>query len=168
VSATRRLLTVLAVVALAVGAAACSSDNKVGEGLNTDVKGGTNRLGEATTTTAPPVTTAAPATAPKAVVTTAKPPVTAAKAAPAAPALVIKIQQSSPQFDPALGAVRTGQIVRWQNADSQPRSVEADNGAFRSPMIPPGGTFDLKAPAPGSYNYHDGTRPYAVAQLQIS
>jgi hypothetical protein len=35
-------------------------------------------------------------------------------------------------------------------------------------MIPPGGTFDFKATTAGSYNYHDGTRPYAVAQLQVS
>lgn len=161
----KRLPLLLLVLVLVAGAA-CSSDNKVGEGLDTNVKGGSGpRLGEATTTIAPVTTAAPPATTAKPVATTARP--VATTAPPASPALVIKIQAASPQFDPAVGSVRSGSIIRWQNVDSQPRSVEADNGAFRSPPIPPGGTFDLKAPAPGSYNYHDGTRPYAVAQLQI-
>jgi plastocyanin len=84
-------------------------------------------------------------------------------------ALEIKIQGDTQgsQFEPRLGQVRTGTTVKWVNVDSQARSVEADNGAFRSPSIPPGGSYELRAPAPGTYNYHDGTRPYAVAQLQV-
>lgn len=155
------LLTVL--LAMVAVAGACSSNNKVGGGVNVDQlknnKG--SRLGEVTTTIAP-VTTQPPVT--KAPVTTAKPVTTIA----VAPSLEIKIQSAAPQFNPSVGGVRFGTIVRWTNTDTQARSVEADNGAFTSGPIAPGGHFDLKAPARGTYNYHDGTRPYAVAQLQVS
>ncbi len=164
---SRRIPMLLFVVLALVAGGACSSDNKVGEGLDTDLEGGGNtRLGETTTTVAP-VTTAPVATTAKPVATTPPRAAAVTTAPPAAPAIVVKIQSASPQFDPALAAVRSGATVRWQNTDSQPRSVEADNGSFKSPLIPPGGTFDLKAPGPGTYNYHDGTRPFAVAQLQV-
>jgi hypothetical protein len=48
-----------------------------------------------------------------------------------------------------------------------PRSVEDSAGAFRSPTIPPGGSWDYKANTAGTYNYSDGTRPYAVGQLVV-
>jgi plastocyanin len=164
----RLLLAVVAGVALLTGA--CGDDSEVGAGLDDEgLDGGSGpRLGEATTTvatTAPPVTAAPVTTAPAAPVTT-RPPATTA---PPTVALEIKIQGDTQgsQFEPRLGQVRSGSIVKWVNVDSQARSVVADNGAFRSPSIPPGGSWELRAPAPGTYNYTDGTRPYAVAQLQV-
>ena len=157
----RGLLTVLCALLL-VTLAACSSDTKVGEGIDVDkLKGqGGTRLGERTTTTQAVTTTTSPSA--RTTVTRAT-----ATTAAAAVSLEIKIKQAAPQFDPAVGQVRSGSTVRWTNTDSVARSVESDSGAFVSPSIPPGGHFDLKAPAPGTYNYHDGTRPYAVGQLQV-
>ena len=63
--------------------------------------------------------------------------------------------------------MQRGSTVRWQNNDSVPRSVEDSGGAFRSPSIPPGGTWDYKASTPGKYSYSDGTRPYAVGELNV-
>jgi plastocyanin len=151
----------LVLLVLAFGVAACSSNEKVGTGLKTGVTGGSGqRLGERTTTTTPATTTTA-----KAVTTTRPRPTTTVAQA----ALEIHIKAQSPQFDPAVGAVRAGSVVRWINSDSQPRSVESDDpGVFTSPMIPPGGSWDFKTKSTGSFNYHDGTRPYAVGQLQVS
>ena len=167
-----RKLVVLLAVLLAVGTA-CSDDAEVGEGVETEgLDGSGERLGAVTTTTAPP-TTVAPATTapPRAAPTTAPSRPTAPPTTRAAQqaAIEIKIQGDTQgsQFDPRLAQVRSGSVVKWVNVDSEPRSVAADNGAFRSPLIAPGASFELKAPAPGQYNYHDGTRPYAVAQLQV-
>ena len=146
---------------LVAGGAACGDDSKVGEGVKTGLTGpGGQRIGERTTTTAP---AAAPSTT-RAAPTTAKPVTTVAPHA----ALEISIKGQSPQFDPTVGSVRVGSIVRWINTDSQPRSVESDDGSFASPMLAPGATWDYKTRAAGTFNYHDGTRPFAVGQLQVS
>ncbi|HUR78262.1 MAG TPA: hypothetical protein VMZ22_09970 [Acidimicrobiales bacterium] len=156
------LRLVVVSLVLLLGAAACGEDSTVGDEVRTGLTGpGGNRLGERTTTTAGVITTttarAATATT-KAVTTTA----------PVQVALEVKIQAKSPQFDPAVGSVRVGSVVRFINTDSAPHSVEADDGSFASPIIPPGGHWDYKTRTAGSFNYHDGTRPYAVGQLQVS
>lgn len=167
----RVLTTALAVIALA---GACSDKSKVGEGIDESQlsSGGSGpRLGETTTTEAPATTT------PPAAVTTAKPAATTAPPATAPPttaqavAITIKIQSDTTaggQFNPSQVAVKKGALVRWTNTDTVERSVEADNGAFQSPMIPAGGSWDYKTVQAGSFNYHDGTRPYAVGALVVS
>lgn len=174
------LVTVLLLVL-----AGCSEDNRVGQGIDADkLKGGADgpRLGETTTTeappppppttVAPPPTTAAKAAAPA---TTAPRPVTtqapATTQAGTPIALTVEIfgdNSGRPQFDPRTGAVRVGSIVRFQNQDAQPRSVEDQGGTFRSPPIAPGGFWDYKANKPGKFDYVDGTRPYAVGTLSVS
>ena len=179
--APRRRTALVAVVVAAVATlVACGDSSKVGEGL--EVKQGgeeaTCRLGECTTTTSTTSTTIATTTTrPTAVPVTRQSTTTSPTAppsttttAPRQATFVIKIQSdtaSGGQFLPRLATVRPGTIVRWTNTDSVARSVQADEGQFESPPIPPGGAYDYKADAAGSYNYHDGTRPYAVGTLQV-
>ncbi|HVF32140.1 MAG TPA: hypothetical protein VM933_03785 [Acidimicrobiales bacterium] len=176
----RRRLAILAIVLSLLGLAACSEDNKVGTGVKVDKKaGGTNRLGATTTTeaaAAPVETTAAPATtAPRAAAPTTAataPPTTAASAttAPQAQAFVIDINADNSglkQFEPPQAGVRLGTVVRWVNKDTTARSVESQDAGFQSPLIPPGGSWDYKTDTKGTFNYQDGTRPYAVAVLQV-
>lgn len=186
----------LAVVAVG-GLAGCGEDNKVGDEslLNFEEQAG-ERLGQTTTTTAPPVesttttgaggaggapsgeaqapkataTTSPPTTRPAAVATTA----TTATTAPAASVATLEIAingdtSADPPLDPREAAVYVGSVVRWVNRDTVPRSVQATNGAFRSPMIPPGGTFDYQATrvTPEPIAYGDGTRPYVNATLEV-
>jgi plastocyanin len=165
---TRRILVLLTALFLGCASIACGGGSSVGEDIDVDTLDGTAapRLGERTA--APTAkATSAPASGRPAATAAAKTPAPAA-----APSLVIKIQSDNAaggsQFDPRIARVRRGSIVRWTNTDDKPRSVEADNGAFRSPSIPPGGKFDYTADTAGSFNYHDGTRPYAVGSLEVS
>lgn len=165
--ATRLLAVSLVVVASL--AWACGGDTTVGEKIDTKDLGKSAtgaRLGERAT--AAPTKAPARTTAPKvAARPTAKP-----KAAPQGPAITVKIQGDNAaggsQFDPRIARVARGSVVRWTNVDKVARSVEADGGAFRSPKIAPGGHWDYTAAASGSFNYHDGTRPYAVGTLEVS
>src|SRR5581483_2569351 len=161
------------IMGLAVLAAGCSSATKVGGGLAAkDGRTTTSacRLGECTTTTtaAAAATTSTPA---KPVATTAPPrPTSTTAAAPATP-FVIKIQgdnASGGQLAPSDVTVPRGTVVRWTNADSIPRSVEAENGSFTSPKIAPGASWDYRPLSTGTFEYHDGTRPYAVASLKVT
>lgn len=151
--------------------AACGGDNSVGsDELLEGGATGETRLGETTTTT----TTAAPATD-EAAPTTAAPTTAAPTTAPPTTqaqqqvSIEIAIQPDSAgnQFEPRVARVFAGSIVRWTNTDSVPRSVEADNGQFTSGPIAPGASFDYTADTPGTFNYTDGTRPYAVGTLEV-
>lgn len=166
----RRSLLVVLFTVLAVVVAACGSDTEVGEGVEVE-SDGSDVLGALrdTTTTAPPrltedgggsATTAPPATA----APTTAPPTTQAQ-----PAIVIAIQADTAgfAFDPQVAQVPQGRIVRWVNQDSQARSVVFADNSFTTGEIPPGGHFDYVADRRGTFNYTDGTRPYAQAQLRV-
>ncbi len=124
-------------------------------------------LGAATPTPAPSAATqtAPPTTAPTAHAAT-PPPTTK----PQAQSFAIGIfgdNSGNPQFNPPAARVYTGTIIVFTNHDSVARSVVSDNGAFNSGPIAPGATWSYTASAAGTYNYHDGTRPYAVAYFQV-
>lgn len=158
--------TLALVVLLALVAGACGSDSETGGGVKVkrDGKKGDAALrDDRTTTTAAAAATTTPTTAAKATTTTRPPTTTTAK-----PVSEIKIQddQQGNQFEPRSLTVRAGRTVRWVNVGNSARSVEADNGAFRSPLLQPGQSYEWVA-KPGSYNYHDGTRPYAVGVLSV-
>ena len=162
----------LAATAAAIGAvfmlAACGgtsygSTPLVGSGsANAALGGGT------------PTPTAAPTAQPTqaAVVTSAPvstPPPTP-KPTPQAAAFAIGIfgdNSNQPQFNPPAARVYTGTVITFTNHDSVARSVVSDNGAFDSGPIAPGGTWKYTAATVGTFNYHDGTRPYAVAYFQV-
>jgi plastocyanin len=157
-------VALFAVVALA---AACGGKEDVGdESLLEGTEGGTEstRLGETTTTTtAAPSDDTTDTTAPTA---TTSPPTTAA----VAPSVEISINSDTTtggQFQPRVAQVPSGAVVRFVNKDSVERSVVADSGAFESGAIAPGATWDWTAGGAGTYNYSDGTRPYAVGSIEV-
>lgn len=166
---TPRLIRLLAIVALlALVLAGCGDDTEVGSGVKLDEKGEAGALRDpATTTTAPTTTTIAPTT------TTAKPTATtkATTTTTAMAAVVIKIQDDKQgvAFDPPQVRVKRGQVVEWKNvsAEGTTRQIRSEKNVFRSPPIPPGGTWRWTANVPGTHNYADETRPYAVAAKLI-
>ena len=181
---SKRLAGVALTLAVVV-VAACSSKQTVGTGVDVNVKGAYNRLGATSTTAAGAATAvtqpsghlgigASPSTTQVAL--TVRPATTAVRAvvttqAPPTIALDIAIHgdtgTSTTQFDPSAARVYVGSLVRWTNRDTVARSVVADTGAFSSGMVAPGATFVYKAGTVGSFNYHDGTRPYAVGTLDV-
>lgn len=166
-----KLIALVLTTALAV--AACGEDSSVGsdELLEGGVTGET-RLGETTTTTTEaPVAAQPQEAAPTTAAPTTAPPETAPPTTEAVQqvSLEVAIQPDSAgnQFEPRIGRVFVGSIIRFTNTDSVPRSVEADSGAFSSGPIAPGASWDYTASTPGSFNYTDGTRPYAVGTLEV-
>lgn len=74
---------------------------------------------------------------------------------------------NNPAFNPPVVRVYVGSLVVFTNTDTVPRSVVADNGAFNSGLIAPGKSWSYTTTTAGNFDYHDGTRPYAVASLQV-
>jgi plastocyanin len=192
----KRIAMAMIAVAVLLGGAACGSDSKVGDESLLDFKEQVNEgLGESTTTTAPAAAATATTGAPGAVttVTTAKAGGTQAtattattqavtaptKAAAAATTtttakveesvLEILIQSDGAEkaVDPEYARAYVGTTVKWVNKDAVARSVASTTGEFKSPAIPPGGTFEYKATKVGIFDYADGTRPYVNAILEI-
>jgi plastocyanin len=163
------LITCVAIATLA----ACGGNSSVGNKSLLNVKDqiAKCRIGECTTTTAAPTATTAaggaggglaigtPTTA-RAVTTTV------------VQEQVITINSDTAgngtQFDPNTVTVYTNYPIRFTNKDSVPRSVVfGGNDTRRSPSIAPGGSWSTTFTAPGTYNYQDGTRPYAVGSIQV-
>lgn len=170
-----------AMLALAVAAATgCASKTKVGDRSLLNFKEQSQQELGATTTTsttaAPrgqssgevalnsPPTTARPATT----VAPAKPVATTAKPAAAAITVAINGDNAATAFDPSQLKVRVGTVVTWVNHDSVARSVRSDDGhTLSSPTLAPGASWSYTAATAGTFNYHDGTRPYAVGTFQV-
>jgi hypothetical protein len=70
-------------------------------------------------------------------------------------------------IDPPQAAVYAGTRVIFHNADTKPRGVKADNGAFNSGLLQPGASYTWVARV-GNYPYSDLTRPYVTAALQVA
>jgi len=101
--------------------------------------------------------------------THSQPPPTLKPAPTQAQVVQVSINAEGPNyFDPPTVIVSAGSIVRWTNTDTQdsPRVLKADNGAFTSPPIPPGGSWQYTFSTPGNYQYHD-QRPYAGGEVQV-
>jgi plastocyanin len=166
---------VFVAAAIAFLAAGCGGGTSVGSNSlkNFQGKGGEGAISDPQHTASPGAKKAAPKAAP----------VKKASAQPAARAtsavtqkqpadqvaLHIKINSDtggSSQFDPSAARIYAGTCAQWVNTDTVPRSVVADDKAFNSGPIAPGKTWTWCAKTAGSHNYHDGTRPYAVANIQ--
>lgn len=159
----RRVLTlVTAVVAATLLLSACGGGGGVGGDLGkVKGEGGKGAIGQATTT-APPVT------APVTTVTTAKAAApTTAKPVAAAPSATYTINNDTKgqYIEPLSHTVRAGQLVRFTNADDKAHVILGKSGDTvvmgPSPSIPPGGQWDVKPTAVGTYDIVDEQRTYA-------
>jgi len=157
----RKLVGVVLVSVFAVALAGCSQSHKTGDKSTLNFKESST-----TVTTAAPTTTTRPAAA--ATTTPAKAPTTTAVKATV---FTITIHPdgdaSGSQFDPNDGHVAVGTVIKWVNADTVPRSVVSTEGKFTSPSIAPGASWTYTASAPGTYDYKDGTRPYALGKFSV-
>lgn len=171
---TLRILRLLLIaIVLSALAAACGGDKKVGDDslLEGTKGGGAERLGETTTIAAAPGAPAAPAapvTTAAATKTTSPAPAPATTAAARVAEVTINSDKTAGgQFQPRVAQVFAGGTVRFVNKDSAVRSVVADDGSFDSGPIQPGASWSWVAGGPGIYKYADGTRPYAVGDIEV-
>lgn len=163
-----RLLAALLAIALVT--AACGGDEKVGDD---DAFEFDQQDAEAfgATTTAP--STTAPESAPQdgaGTTSTTAAPVTTTTAPPEKQevSVEVKILDTSPYFVENYVVIPVGGKVRFLNTGTGTYQVVADNGAFDSGPIAPGKAWIFDANTPGQLNYSDGTRPFAVGQIQVS
>ncbi len=86
----------------------------------------------------------------------------------AAVTITILGQQGSQSFSPNPGTVTAGQTVAWRNNDSITHTATADNGAFDTGAIPPGGTSSpITMGTSGSFNYHCSIHPSMTGTLTV-
>lgn len=164
-----RLISLL--LAAAVALTACGSDDSVGdEAVFEFDQQESEALGGSTTTTTGPddtvpdvSTTAGNTTTTVAQTTTTLPP----EQQEVSIEVLIQEDSSGQAFKDRIVAIRVGGKVRFKNTTSIDRSVIADNGAFDSGPIAPGAVWIWTAEQPGTYNYTDGTRPYAVGTIDV-
>ena len=161
---------VVAIIAVVLLATACGDDTKVGSDklLNFNEKA-QQRLGQATTTTRDPTATTTPAGGKAGLgAATTVPAVTTTVRRAATFDIAINSDTAGNQFEPSAARVFKGTEVRFTNKDTVSRSVESDTRAFASGPIDPGATWVYTANTVGNFNYHDGTRPYAVGRLEVA
>ena len=70
-------------------------------------------------------------------------------------------------FAPPTITVHTGGAVTWTNADDDPHTVYADNGAFKSHALDTGDSFTQTFATPGVYSYHCSLHPYMVGKVVV-
>jgi plastocyanin len=70
-------------------------------------------------------------------------------------------------YDPYYIRVFQGGVVSVTNRDGQNRTVTADRGEFDSGSIAPGETWTYDATRIGKFNFHDETRPFVVGTLEV-
>jgi ABC-type branched-subunit amino acid transport system ATPase component/sugar phosphate permease/plastocyanin len=160
----RAIASAVAVVAVLAG---CSSDEKVGDesSLAFDQEQA-EQFGATTSTTEAGVTeTTSPGES-----TTTTGAATNTTLAPEEQEVTIdvSINDQSPYFDPGLVQVRVGSKIRFTNRGASDHSVTSDTGAFDSGPIAPGAAWIFEANTPGSFNYSDSARPFAVGTIQVS
>lgn len=174
-TSTRRLAAAAAALLSLLVLAACGN-NQVGGNLLQGFKDQTPSSDLGAVQGSPtPSATAAATSAPA----STHAPVTAAPTSHPAPtptpvhvasrfAVTINADASTSQFDPPVAQVPKGTIITWTNRDTVARSVVADDNSFNSGAIAPGASWSYTVTAVGQVSYHDGTRPYAVASLQVT
>jgi len=82
-------------------------------------------------------------------------------------AAAISFAITSSGYDPYVIRVFVGGRVSVTNRDVQARSVTADRGEFDSGPLAPGDTWSYEPKVPGTFNFHDSTRPFVVGKLEV-
>lgn len=170
-----KTLRIAGLVAVLVFAGACSSDSKVGKGIDVNrLNAKAGRLGElnlpknkgtggfvggqeqkqqqaaANTRSAQQAAAAAQAAQAKQLEQVA-----------------VAFRITSSGYDPYYIRVFKGGSIKVTNTDSQARTVTADRGEFDSGSIAPGDTWVYQANTVGKFNFHDDTRPFVVGTLEV-
>lgn len=64
-------------------------------------------------------------------------------------------------------SVAVGGSVTWTNNDNTPHTSTANNGAWNSGSVAPGGSFTMTFPAAGSFPYHCTIHPGMIGTVNV-
>jgi plastocyanin len=78
----------------------------------------------------------------------------------------VQIKRSA--FQPATLTIKTGDTVKWVNADTQNHQVVSNNGSFVSPILGPGKSYTHRFNASGTYRYHDGLNAAVKGVIKVT
>jgi plastocyanin len=70
-------------------------------------------------------------------------------------------------FEPAEVRVRAGERVTWINCDEESHTSTADEGAWSSPLLPPGEAFTQEYEAAGEFPYHCEPHPFMTGRVVV-
>jgi plastocyanin len=70
-------------------------------------------------------------------------------------------------YSPMELTVTPGTIVTWKNLDGEPHTVASLDGAFHSPALDQGDTYQFKFDKPGVYKYICSIHPRMMATITV-
>ena len=78
---------------------------------------------------------------------------------------MISIQNTT--FSPNNLTVRSGTNVQWINNDNKQHQIVSDSGAFQSPMLNPGDSYNFYFAKSGIYGYHDALNSTITGTITV-
>jgi plastocyanin len=87
---------------------------------------------------------------------------------PMSPSTTVNARIVSGGFTPNPINISVGSSVMWTNSDSATHEIVADNGAFRSGPIAPGGQYSYTFPSAGTFTYHDASNPSMSGTVNVT
>jgi plastocyanin len=63
--------------------------------------------------------------------------------------------------------VNAGDVVIWRNLDPVEHSVQAEAGAFESPLVGPRQSWAHRVATTGTFTYHCKPHPFMKAEIQV-
>lgn len=79
----------------------------------------------------------------------------------------VQVTISSGRITPATVTIAPGDTVVWVNADDRDHSIAADDGAFVSPKIKSGQSFEHRFAREGTYNYGCSLHPRERGRIVV-
>lgn len=78
---------------------------------------------------------------------------------------MISIQNTT--FSPNNLTVRSGTNVQWINNDNKQHQIVSDSGAFQSPILNPGDSYNFYFAKSGIYGYHDALNSTITGTITV-
>jgi amicyanin len=71
-------------------------------------------------------------------------------------------------FSPATVTIKAGTTVTWTNRDQDPHTVSATSGAFHSPTLSTGQSYQYTFTTPGRFDYLCTIHPFMTATVVVT
>jgi plastocyanin len=82
-------------------------------------------------------------------------------------AATVQVKIVATGFSPKTVTINQGDTIKWTNDDKINHQLVANNGAFASAIIKPGGTYSFTFNTAGKLNYHDALHPTLTGTITV-